>query len=169
MILVTGGLGMIGAHTARALVDSDRRSSSPPTGGPRSRRPRRQGHSGIPRRHRSGRPSCPRRSLRHQRHRALAGTIPGDDPVSYFRTDTTGLFNALDAACSWGVRRFAVASSIGVYPGRTEIPWHEEFDLPSAGLTPTYVNAGNHSDGWLTTSDEIADHYARTATSPLRR
>lgn len=64
----------------------------------------------------------------------LAGTIPGDDPVDYFRTDTTGLLNALDAARAWGVRRFAVASSIGVYIGQNEIPWHEELALPAADL-----------------------------------
>jgi nucleoside-diphosphate-sugar epimerase len=52
----------------------------------------------------------------------LAGSIPDEDPVSYFRTDTIGLFNALDAARAWGVRRCAVASSLGVYIGRTEIP-----------------------------------------------
>jgi nucleoside-diphosphate-sugar epimerase len=42
--------------------------------------------------------------------------------------------NALDAARTWGVRRFAVASSIGVYTGRTENPWHEELALPAADL-----------------------------------
>jgi nucleoside-diphosphate-sugar epimerase len=63
----------------------------------------------------------------------LACSIP-DDPVGFFRTDTIGLLNALDAARTWGVRRFAVASSLGVYIGRTEIPWHEELALPTAEL-----------------------------------
>lgn len=44
------------------------------------------------------------------------------------------MLNALDAARTWGVRRFAVASSLGVYIGRTEIPWHEELALPTAKL-----------------------------------
>jgi nucleoside-diphosphate-sugar epimerase len=64
----------------------------------------------------------------------LAGSIPGADPVGFFRTDTTGLLNALDAARTWGVRRFAVASSLGVYIGRSETPWHEELALPTANL-----------------------------------
>ncbi|SFH45733.1 NAD dependent epimerase/dehydratase family protein [Actinopolymorpha cephalotaxi] len=64
----------------------------------------------------------------------LAGTIPGDDPVRFFRTDTTGLLNALDAARTWGVRRFAVASSLGAYVGRTEARWHEELALPTVEL-----------------------------------
>jgi len=34
----------------------------------------------------------------------------------------------------WGVRRFAVASSLGVYVGRAETPWHEELALPAEDL-----------------------------------
>ena len=64
----------------------------------------------------------------------LAGSIPDDDPVGFFRTDLTGLLNALDAARTWGVGRFAVASSLGIYIGRSEIPWHEELELPTAAL-----------------------------------
>ena len=54
--------------------------------------------------------------------------------MSFFRSDTTGLLNALDAARTWGVRRFAVASSVGVYAGRAETRWHEELPLPAAEL-----------------------------------
>jgi nucleoside-diphosphate-sugar epimerase len=135
MILVTGGLGMIGAHTARALVDL--------------------GHQVVVTAHRrTGVPSflagrvtvesldvtdrdaflalAGRHDISDIVH--LAGTIPDEDPVRFFRTDTTGLLNALDAARTWGVRRFAVASSLGVYVGRTETRWHEELALPTAQL-----------------------------------
>jgi nucleoside-diphosphate-sugar epimerase len=135
MILVTGGLGMIGAHTARALVDL--------------------GHEVVVTAHRRAEvPSflagrVPVESLDvtdrdaflalGERHDIsdivhLAGSIPGEAPVAYFRTDLTGLLNALDSARAWGVRRFAVASSLGVYIGRNEIPWHERLALPTAGL-----------------------------------
>jgi nucleoside-diphosphate-sugar epimerase len=135
MILVTGGLGMIGAHTARALVDL--------------------GHEVVVTAHRrtevpsflAGRVTVESLDVTDRdaflalagRHDVsdivhLAGTIPGEDPVRFFRTDTTGLLNALDAARTWGVRRFAVASSIGVYIGRTETRWHEELALPAAQL-----------------------------------
>jgi nucleoside-diphosphate-sugar epimerase len=135
MILVTGGLGMIGAHTARALVDL--------------------GHEVVVTAHRrtevpsflAGRVTVEPLDVTDRdaflalagRHDIsdivhLAGTIPDEDPVRFFRTDTTGLLNALDAARTWGVRRFAVASSLGVYLGRTEIPWHEELALPTAAL-----------------------------------
>ncbi len=134
MILVTGGLGMIGAHTARALVDL--------------------GHEVVVTAHRrtevpsflAGRVTVETLDVTDRvaflaladRHAIgdivhLAGSIPAD-PVDYFRTDTAGLLNALDAARAWGVRRFAVASSLGVYVGRPEVPWHEELDLPTADL-----------------------------------
>jgi nucleoside-diphosphate-sugar epimerase len=135
MILVTGGLGMIGAHTASALLDL--------------------GHEVVVSAHRrtdvpsflAGRVAVEtldvtdrdaflglgeRYDISDIVH--LAGSIPGDDPVDFFRTDTAGLLNALDAARAWGVRRFAVASSIGVYIGQTEIPWHEGLALPTAEL-----------------------------------
>ena len=135
MILVTGGLGMIGAHTARALVDL--------------------GHEVVVTAHRrtevpsflAGRVTVEPLDVTDRdaflalgdRHDIsdivhLAGSIPGEDPVAFFRTDTTGLLNALDAARTWGVRRFAVASSLGVYIGRAETPWHEELALPTADL-----------------------------------
>ena len=34
----------------------------------------------------------------------LTGSIPTYDPVGFFRTDLTGLLNALDAALAWGSR-----------------------------------------------------------------
>jgi nucleoside-diphosphate-sugar epimerase len=139
MILVTGGLGMIGAHTARALVNL--------------------GHDVVVTTHRrtevpsflAGKVTVESLDVTDReaflaladRHDItdivhLAGSIP-DDPVSYFRTDTTGLLNAVDAARTWGVRRFAVASSLGVYIGRTEIPWHEDLALPTAQLPHVIV------------------------------
>jgi nucleoside-diphosphate-sugar epimerase len=135
MILVTGGLGMIGAHTARALLDLGREVV-------------------VTSHHRAEVPSFLAGKVTLEsldvtdpdaflalgdRHDIsaivhLAGSIPGENPVDFFRTDLTGLLNALDAARTWRVRRFAVASSIGVYIGRTEIPWHEELALPTAVL-----------------------------------
>jgi nucleoside-diphosphate-sugar epimerase len=134
MILVTGGLGMIGAHTARALVDlgqevvvtTHRRTEVPSfLAGRVTVEPLdvtdRDAFLALADRH----------DISDVVH--LAGSIP-EDPVAFFRTDLTGLLNALDAARTWGVRRFAVASSLGVYIGRTEIPWHEELALPTAEL-----------------------------------
>jgi nucleoside-diphosphate-sugar epimerase len=135
MILVTGGLGMIGAHTARALTDlgqevvvtAHRRTEVPSF---------LAGRVVVEPLDVTDRDAFVALAGRHDISDIvhLAGSIPDKDPVSYFRTDITGLLNALDAARTWRVRRFAVASSIGVYIGRTEIPWHEELALHSADL-----------------------------------
>ncbi|WP_109508761.1 NAD-dependent epimerase/dehydratase family protein [Nocardioides speluncae] len=134
MILVTGGLGMIGAHTARALVDlghevvvtSHRRAEVPSF---------LAGRVTVERLDTNDRDAFLALGDRHQISDIvhLAGSIP-DDPVDYFRTDLTGLLNALDAARAWGVGRFAVASSLGAYIGRNEVPWHEGLDLPTTEL-----------------------------------
>jgi UDP-glucose 4-epimerase len=136
MILVTGGLGSIGSHTARALLD--------------------RGESVVVTAHRTLRPpaflagepadrlvveplDCADRAafLRlGERHPLdailhLAGTGGvGGDPVGRLRTDALGVLNALEAAREWGVRRICYASSIGVYVGVQEIPWREDAALP---------------------------------------
>jgi len=134
-VLVTGGLGMIGAHTARALTDLGHRVV-------------------VTSHHRAEVPSflagrvtvapldvtdrdaflalADRYEISDIVH--LAGSVPDDDPVGFFRRETTGLLNALDAARVRAVRRIAVASSLGVYTGRTEIPWTEDLALPVAHL-----------------------------------
>src|ERR671931_1196739 len=135
MILVTGGLGMIGAHTARALADlahevvvtAHRRTEVPSF---------LAGRVTVEPLDVTDRDAFLALADRHDMSEIvhLAGSIPGEDPVQFFRTDTTGLLNALDAARAWGVRRFAVASSLGVYIGQTESPWHEGLALPTADL-----------------------------------
>jgi nucleoside-diphosphate-sugar epimerase len=136
MILVTGGLGSIGSHTARALLDlgesvvlTAHRSSGLPEyladepGGRIAVEPLdttdEAAFLAIGRRH----------EITGLVHLAAARyDLP--DPVEYLRSDTLGLLNALTAARAWGVRRFAVASSIGVYAGVDGVPWREDAPLP---------------------------------------
>jgi nucleoside-diphosphate-sugar epimerase len=135
MILVTGGLGMIGAHTARALLDlghdvvvtAHRRAEVPSF---------LAGRVAVEQLDVTDRDAFLALGSRHDISDLvhLAGSIPGSEPVDFFRTDLTGLLNALDAARAWGVRRFAVASSLGVYIGRPEVPWTEDLSLPAASL-----------------------------------
>jgi UDP-glucose 4-epimerase len=132
MILITGGLGSIGAHTAQALVDlgqsvvvTAHRSSEPP---------------GFL----AGRVIVEPLDTRDdaafldigKRHEITgivhlaAGRYDLPDPVEYLSAETRGLLNALKAATMWGVRRFSVASTIGVYAGMDEVPWREDAPLP---------------------------------------
>lgn len=136
-ILVTGGLGNIGSHTAKALVDlgqqvvvTSRRNAEVPSflagrvevealdvGD-------RDAFVGLAKRHEFG----------GIVHLAAAG-LEITDRLEFLRINTTGLLNALDAARTWGVRRFAVASSIGVYAGLPETTYREDLSLPSTPET----------------------------------
>jgi UDP-glucose 4-epimerase len=136
VILVTGGLGSIGSHTARALLDlgesvvvTAHRATRPPeylageTGGRVVVEPLDTTDGGafldIGKRHR----------ITGIVHLAAAPyNLP--DPVAYLRADTLGLLNALEAARAWGVRRFSFASSIAVYAGVGGGPLREDAPLP---------------------------------------
>ena len=136
MILITGGLGSIGSHTARALLDlgesvvlTAHRSTQLPEyladepGGRVVVEPLDTTDEatflGIGKRH----------EITGIVHLAAARhDLP--DPVEYLRADTLGLLNALKAATVWGVRRFSVASTIGVYAGVDEVPWRDDARLP---------------------------------------
>ena len=134
MILVTGGLGTIGAQTARALIDLGQEVI-------------------VTRRHNAHVPAFladrvtvepldvtdrdafldvgERHEITGIVHLAAGGLEVIDDPMEFLRVNTTGLLNALEAARTWDVGRFAVASSIGSYAGRPETVPHEDLPLPT--------------------------------------
>jgi UDP-glucose 4-epimerase len=141
MILVTGGLGSIGSHTARALLDlgqsvvlSAHRATVLPEYLP--------GDVAVEPLDITDEAAFLAIGERHDItgivHLA-AGRYDLPDPVEYLRTETAGLLNALEAAREWGVRRFAFASSIGVYVGVDEVPWREDAPLPV--LAPHQIHA----------------------------
>ena len=136
MILTTGGLGSIGSHTARALLDlgesvvlTAHRSTELPeylAGEPGGRvvvepldTTDKAAFLDIGKRH----------EITGIVHLA-AGRHDLPDPVEYLGVETLGLLNALKAATVWGVRRLSVASSIGVYLGVDEVPLREDAPLP---------------------------------------
>jgi UDP-glucose 4-epimerase len=142
MILITGGLGFIGLHTARALLDL--------------------GESCVLTRYRVARaPSFlaadlggravveqvditdQQAILRLGEQHEITGIVhlaeggfgaPGltDD----LRLHVETLMNVLQAAHDWGVRRVAVASTIGVYAGVDEGPFREDMPLPMTAPHP---------------------------------
>jgi hypothetical protein len=102
------------------------------------------------------------------------------DPVDYLRADTAGLLNTLKAATVWGVRRFSVASSIAVYAGVDELPWHEVVAainalVPGADITsrrvatltgPRTTTSTSHGCGRAPASGRSTTSSAPFRTSP---
>jgi UDP-glucose 4-epimerase len=136
MMLITGGLGSIGSHTARALLDLGESvvlTAHRSTRLPEYLADEPGGRVVVEPLDTTDEASFLDIGKRHEItgivHLAAARhDLP--DPVEYLRADTLGLLNALKAATVWGVRRFSVASTIGVYAGVDEVPWREDAPLP---------------------------------------
>ncbi|RSD10754.1 NAD-dependent epimerase/dehydratase family protein [Amycolatopsis eburnea] len=137
MILVTGGLGSIGSHTARALLDLGESvvlTSHRSTELPEYLANEAEGRVVVEPLDTTDEEAFLDIGKRHEItgivHLA-ASYFATPDPVEYLRVESLGLLNALKAASVWGVRRFSVASSIGVYVGVDDsAPWREDAALP---------------------------------------
>jgi UDP-glucose 4-epimerase len=163
MILITGGLGFIGSHTARALLDlgescllvQRRRAVLPDAFAEEAGRRvfveqadivDREKFLEIGKRHHIT-------GIVH-----LAGSVPwppgADEPVDAARDAIVSLLNVVRAARDWGVERVSVASTIGVYGGvDAESPLREDLPLP---MTAGHVIPAFKKIGELLT-DHLAD------------
>jgi UDP-glucose 4-epimerase len=141
MILVTGGLGFIGAHTGRALLDlgercvlAQRRTAPLPAflagTGDRAVVERMDctdlaGVLDVGRRH----------EITGIVHLAATG-MGRDAPLDELRENAQALFTVLSAARAWGVTRVVQASTIGVYAGVETAPYREDTPLPVHSVHP---------------------------------
>lgn len=140
MILVTGGLGFVGSHTTRALLDLGEscvlvQRSGPVLPGDLA------GEAGkrVLTERADVADLAALREIGH-RHKItgivhLAGSVPwppgAQPPVEGTRTAVGGLLNVLQAACDWQVPRVGIASTVGVYGGVTaDPPYREDVPLP---------------------------------------
>jgi UDP-glucose 4-epimerase len=162
MILITGGLGFVGSHTTRALLDLgepcvlvQRRAPVLPddlAGQAGQRLFTERADVGdlvalleIGRRH-------PITGIVH-----LAGSVPwppgAQPPVAGAREAIGSLLNVLQAACDWQVPRVGLASTIGVYGGATApSPLREDVPLP--------VTAGHPIPAFKKIGELLADDLA---------
>lgn len=145
MILVTGGLGSIGSHTARALLDLGETvvlTAHRSTGLPEFLADEPGDRVFVEPLDTTDASAFLDIGKRHEitgivHLAATQFNLP--DPVEYLRAESAALLNALKAAKEWGVRRFSVASSIGVYVGVEQKPWREDAPLPV--LAPHQIHA----------------------------
>ena len=183
MILITGGLGFIGSHTAQALLDHgescvlvQRRVPTLPstwTDGVGDRTvieqvdiTDRERFLDIGRRHRVT-------GIVH-----LAGSTPwppgSSDPVTGARSAIDSLLNVIQAAREWDVPRVSVASTIGVYGGVSASgPLHEDLPLTmTAGhVIPAFKKIGELLTDHLTDATGVSIINLRIAAiwGPLGR
>jgi len=134
MILVTGGFGSIGAHTALALahlgehvVVTRHRKAAPPSFLEERVAVEQADLADLD----AVRAIGDRHQITGVVHLA-AVALEEPDAIVFMRRNTAMLLNALEAARTWRVRRFAVASSIGVYIGTPGPRWHEDLALAPA-------------------------------------
>lgn len=150
MILVTGGLGFIGQHTVRALLDLgescvlvQRRAPEVPAG---------LAGADVVVEQADISDLAALRAV-GDRHKItgvvhLAASFPWGgtaEPVADARRVLDSLFNVVEAAAEWGVPRMSVASTIGVYGGvAAEGPLREDMPLPmtSGHMIPAFKKIG---------------------------
>ena len=165
MILVTGGLGFIGPHTARALLDL--------------------GEDVVVTRFRTSRvPDFLAGEQGERLHIERADVADADalaaigrkypiDGIAHLatprlsepelsrdvQTNVNGLLNIVRAAADWGVKRLSLASSISVYAGVAERPWREDMPLP--------VPSGHPITAFKKAEEILGGHFADRLGVPL--
>ncbi|HEV2347617.1 MAG TPA: NAD(P)-dependent oxidoreductase [Actinocrinis sp.] len=155
MILITGGLGFIGTHTARALLDLgqscalvQRRAPDQPLPEPIA------GEAGtrifVEQADVTDLPALLKIGERHEITGVLHLAVsvpwpPSPHPVADSRAAVESLLGVLQAASDWGVPRVCVASTIGVYGGVDAAgPLREDLPLPmtSGHVIPAFKKIG---------------------------
>jgi UDP-glucose 4-epimerase len=163
MILITGGLGHIGSATVQALLDTGEECVLVQRRSPEIA---------------DGRFSAPVNAVQADvkdldalraigRDHAITGIVhmagsmpwppnPDEAPADAARDALGGLFNIIEVAQEWGVKRVSIASTIGVYAGLSNTgALSEELPLPLTAphVIPTFKKIG-----------ELLGHHLAAAT-----
>jgi UDP-glucose 4-epimerase len=142
MIVVTGGLGFIGAHTLRALASLGQRclavTRSPV---PDPARFAGLGDMMTVVQADAADPSSLRRAGDGSRvsgivHLAAPAPGPPGERAAFARASADAMLNLLDGAAAWGVPRVSPASSLGVYQGVPDTPYREDARLRQVPADP---------------------------------
>jgi UDP-glucose 4-epimerase len=142
MVVVTGALGFIGAHTVRALA----RLGQPclaltrrPAGEPAPFADLGDMVTVV-----QADPADPCSLRRAGDGRRISGIVhlgapfpgPPAQRAAFVRTSIGAVLNLLDAAAAWRVPRVSIASSLGVYQGVPDVPYREDARLRQLPIDP---------------------------------
>lgn len=185
MILITGGLGFIGTHTARALLDLGQscvllgRRPVADADVPELILSEVGSRTFIEQGDVTDLPSLLEVGERYEItgvvHLAAGGWPPSANPIEDARAAVNGLLNVLQSAREWGVARVGVASTIGVY-GAVPLPegWNasgaptpmrEDLPLPmtSGHVIPASKKIGELLTDYIAGASELEVYNARIA------
>lgn len=162
MILMTGGMGFIGLHTARGFLDAGEnvvitryRTWREPDFLKDEYGKRVQIESVDTTSHHDVLGAALKHKVTgivHLSVPALAALTPAED----YRINTDSLINVLEAGRIAGVKRVCVASSLAVYQtGLKEGPFREDMPLP--------LRSGNPTETWKKAEEIMGQHYADRA------
>lgn len=184
MILITGGLGFIGTHTTRALLDSgescvviSRSATSLPAALAADEA---AGRVFLAQADIADREALLEIGKRHTITGIvhLAGHAPWPpgvyEPVDGAARALDRLLNVFHVAREWQVARLGVASTIGVYGGvAAEPPYREDQPLPLTftHVLPTFMKVGELLSGYLAaeTDTEVVNYRIGAIWGPLGR
>lgn len=164
MILITGGMGFIGLHTARAFLDAGedvvltwyQTWRAPDFIAPELGKRVFAERVDITSPH-----DVISVALKYNVTGIVHLAVPGLgvlSPAEDFRVNMLGLINILEAGRVAGVKRVSLASSVAVYTGVAERPFREDMPLRMYGASPTEV--------WKKSLEIIGLHYGeRTGMS----
>jgi len=159
MILITGGMGFIGLHTARRCLDAGEEVVL--TQFHARREPdfikdelgKRVAVETL-----DVQDATAVRNVVHKHkitsiiHLAVPG-LGALTPAQEFKTNTDGLFSILEAAREENVGRVSLASSLAVYSGVRQGPWKEDIPLP--------IPSGNPTEAYKKTFEILGLFYAQ--------
>jgi UDP-glucose 4-epimerase len=143
MILITGGLGFIGLHTARCLVDAGEQvvlTQYRVARDPDFLRDEIGRNAFVEQLEVTDAEALGEIGRRHEIDGIVHLAVPGLGALSAaedYRVNMVGLLNVLQAAEAWGVKRLSLASSTAVYSGLREGPFREDMPLRMIGQSPT--------------------------------
>ena len=147
MILITGGMGFIGLHTARAMLDAGEDvvityyQTWREPGFIKEEYGNRVHVEKVDVTDREGLLALgEKHDITSICHLAVTG-LGAFDAVGDMRVNLNGLMNVMEAGVQWGVSRVSLASSIAIYSSVAEGPFREDIPLPvyaTGNPTETY-------------------------------